>query len=135
MDQMSTQRSMQLLPKTSNELGPLIRADSVGHSMQTQNALNVQLCISLHLVVGMNRNDVRRLHESINNHPDGIILEGSTTGKHATFVSFLYSSISRNINGLYSSSLKPTNVASTNERRAHTFIGYPTNIYDSIFVS
>jgi hypothetical protein len=67
---------MQLLTEMSNELRPSVRDDSVGNSMQTQNVLNVQLCISLHLVVGMHRNEVDRLHESINNHPNGIILCG-----------------------------------------------------------
>jgi hypothetical protein len=68
---------MQLFPETSNELSSSVRDDGVGHPMQTYIALNVQLCMSLGLVLGMNRNEVRRLHESINNHPDGIILAGS----------------------------------------------------------
>jgi hypothetical protein len=35
----------------------------------------------------------------------------------------LYSSVPRNINGLYSSVLKTTNVGITNECRAHIFVG------------
>jgi hypothetical protein len=54
-----------------------VRNDGVGYSTQTHNALNVQLCISIHLVTGMNRNEVGRLRESINNYLDGIILAGS----------------------------------------------------------
>jgi hypothetical protein len=36
---------------------------------------------------------------------------------------FLYSSVPRNINGLYSSVLKPTNIGATDEHRAGTFVG------------
>jgi hypothetical protein len=73
---------MQLLLEMSNEHGPSIRYDGVGHSMQTQNALNVQLCISLHIATGMNRKELGRLHESINNPPDGIILTGGERQTH-----------------------------------------------------
>jgi hypothetical protein len=44
--------------------------------------LNVQLCIPHRLVVGMNRNEVGRLWELINNHSDGIILVGSERQTH-----------------------------------------------------
>jgi hypothetical protein len=44
--------------------------------------LNAQLCISLGLVTGMNRDEVSRLPESINDHPDGIILAGSQRKTH-----------------------------------------------------
>jgi hypothetical protein len=79
---MGTQRSMHLLPETRNELSSLVRDDGVGDSMQTENVLNVYLCISLGLVTGMNKNEVSRLHESINNLPDRIILTGSQRQTH-----------------------------------------------------
>jgi hypothetical protein len=44
--------------------------------------LNVQLCVSLGLVIGINRNEVGILHESINNQLDGIILAGSQRKTH-----------------------------------------------------
>jgi hypothetical protein len=66
----------------SNELSSSVRDDGVGHPRQTCNALNVQLCISLGLVTGMNKNEVGRLRESINNHLDGIILVGSQRKTH-----------------------------------------------------
>jgi hypothetical protein len=73
---------MQLLLETSYELSSSVREDGVGHPMQTYNVLNVQLCISLGLVTCMNKDEVSRLHESINNHLDGIILEGSQRETH-----------------------------------------------------
>jgi hypothetical protein len=68
---------MQLLLEMSNELCSSTRDGGVGHSMRTHDTINVQLYISLGLVPGVNKNEVSRLHESINNHPDGIILAGS----------------------------------------------------------
>jgi hypothetical protein len=44
--------------------------------------LNVRICISLGLVTGMNKDEVSRLRESVNNHPDGIMLAGSQRNTH-----------------------------------------------------
>jgi hypothetical protein len=67
---------MKWLLDMSNKLSSMGQDDSNGHSMQTHNALNVQLCILLHLVEGMHENEVVRHGKSINNNPNGIILAG-----------------------------------------------------------
>jgi hypothetical protein len=60
----------------SDKLESSIRNDGVGHTMQTQDASNIQLSVLLGPVVGMDRNEVSRLSEPINDHLDGIILAG-----------------------------------------------------------
>jgi hypothetical protein len=70
-------KSQEVAPRNRQQTGPTIKHDSVGHSMQAHNVLNVQLCIFLHFVAGMPRNEVGRLGKVINNHPNGIILAGS----------------------------------------------------------
>jgi hypothetical protein len=72
--------------------------------MQTQNALNVQLYISLCHEVGMNRNEVSRLHESINNYPDGIIIAGSQRQIHDEIHVDIFSFLGRSTQWLHQSS-------------------------------
>jgi hypothetical protein len=54
----------------------LVRDDSIWHTMQAQNALNVQHCIFPCLVAGTYWNEVGRLDKLINNHPNEIRLAG-----------------------------------------------------------
>jgi hypothetical protein len=63
-------------PKMSDKLGSSVKNDGLGNTMQTQDASNIQLSVLLSPVVGVHRNDMRRLGESINNHPYGVELEG-----------------------------------------------------------
>jgi hypothetical protein len=72
--------------------------------MKTHNVLNVQLCISLGLVVGMNRNEVSRLRELINNHSDGIILVGSQRQTHDEIHTDVFPLPSRSIQQLQQAS-------------------------------
>jgi hypothetical protein len=53
MDQMHPQGSMQLLPEMSDKLGSSVRNDSLGHTMQTQDASNIQLGVLLSSIVGV----------------------------------------------------------------------------------
>jgi hypothetical protein len=75
----------------------------LGTPMQTKNVLNVQLCISLGLIMGMNKNEVSRLHESINNHPDGIILVSSQRKTHDEIHTDVFPLLGRSIKWLQQS--------------------------------
>jgi hypothetical protein len=49
---MHSQGSVQLLPEVSNELGSLVRNDSLQRTMQAQDARNIKLSILLSPVEG-----------------------------------------------------------------------------------
>jgi hypothetical protein len=53
MDQMRPQGSMQLLPEARYKLGTSIRNDGLQHTMQTQEARNIQLGVIFSAVVGV----------------------------------------------------------------------------------
>jgi hypothetical protein len=73
---------MQLFQEMNNELGPSIKNDGLGHTMQTHDAINIQFTLLLSLVVGVHRNEVSRLGEPINDHPNGIKLVGRERQTH-----------------------------------------------------
>jgi hypothetical protein len=68
---------VQLLPKASNELRPSIRNDRIRNSMQTYHACNIDFSILLDVIVGVHGYEVSIFGESVHNHPNRIILEGS----------------------------------------------------------
>jgi hypothetical protein len=59
---------MQLFLETSNELGPSVRNYGLGHTMQTQDASNIQFGILLSPVVGVYRNEMSRHSERMSSH-------------------------------------------------------------------
>jgi hypothetical protein len=67
---------MQLLLETSNKMGSSVRNDGLGHTMQTQDASNIQFSILLNPIVGVHRNEVSRFYEWIDDHPYGVKLVG-----------------------------------------------------------
>jgi hypothetical protein len=73
---------MQLLPEMSDKLGPSVRNDGLGHTMQTQDASNIQLNVLLSPVVGVHLNEMSRLGEPIHNHPNGVKLTGRERQTH-----------------------------------------------------
>jgi hypothetical protein len=73
---------VQLLPETSNKLGPSIINDGLGHNMQTHDVSNIQFSVLLSPIVGVHRNKVSRLGEPIHDHPDGIKLVGRERQTH-----------------------------------------------------
>jgi hypothetical protein len=73
---------MQLLPKMSDKLGPSIRNDGLGHTMQTQDVSNIQFSVLLSPVVGVHWHEMSRLGEPINDDPDGIKLAGRERQTH-----------------------------------------------------
>jgi hypothetical protein len=67
---------MQLLPKMSDKLGSSVRNDGLGHTMQTQDARNIQFTILLSPIVGVHRNEMSKLGKSVDDYTDGVKLTG-----------------------------------------------------------
>jgi hypothetical protein len=74
VNQMRPQGSMQLLLEVSYELGTSIRNDGIWHTMQTQDARNIQLGILFSPVKGMHWNEMSGLGKSVDDYPDGVKL-------------------------------------------------------------
>jgi hypothetical protein len=74
VDQTCPQGIMQLLPEASDELGTLIRNDGLRHTMQTQDARNIQLGVLFSPVEGVHRNEMSGLGESVDDYPNGVKL-------------------------------------------------------------
>jgi hypothetical protein len=62
---------MQLLPETNDKLGSSAKNVGLEHTMQTQDASNIQFNILLSPIVGVHWNEMSRLGEPINDHPYG----------------------------------------------------------------
>jgi hypothetical protein len=73
---------MQLLPETSEKLGPSVRNDGLEHTMETQDANYIQLSVLLSPVSGVHPNEMSRHGESIDNHLDGVKLVGRERQTH-----------------------------------------------------
>jgi hypothetical protein len=56
---------MQLLPEASDELGTSIRNDGLWHTMQTQDARNIQLDVLFSPIEGVHRNEMSGLGKSV----------------------------------------------------------------------
>jgi hypothetical protein len=67
---------MQLLLEMSDRLEFSIKNDGLRHTMQTQDASNIQFSVLLSSVVHVQWNEISRLGEPINDHPYGIKLVG-----------------------------------------------------------
>jgi hypothetical protein len=71
--------------------------------MQTQDASNIQISLLLSPVVGMHWNEVSRLGEPINNHPDGIKLVGGERQTHNEIHADVFPFACRNVQRLQQS--------------------------------
>jgi hypothetical protein len=56
---------MQLLPEASDELGTSIRNDGLWHTMQTQDARNIQLDVLFSPIEGVHQNEMSGLGKSV----------------------------------------------------------------------
>jgi hypothetical protein len=74
MDQMHSQGSMQLLPEASDELRPSVRNDGLRHTMQAQDARNIQFSVLLSHVEGVHRNEMSKLGKSIDDYSNSVKL-------------------------------------------------------------
>jgi hypothetical protein len=77
VDQMRPQGSMQPLPELSDELGPPVRNDGLWHTMQAQDARNIQFSVLLSPVEGVHHNVMSRLGKSVDGHPNEVQLAAS----------------------------------------------------------
>jgi hypothetical protein len=84
----------------SDKLGPSIRNDGLGHTMQTQDAGNIQFSVLLGPVVGVHRNEVCTLGEPIHDHPDGIKHVGRERQTHNEIHADVFPFSARNIQRL-----------------------------------
>jgi hypothetical protein len=71
---MRPQVSMQPLPEVRDELGTSVRNDGLWHTMQAQDARNIQFSILLGPIEGVHQNGMSGLGKSVNNHPKGVKL-------------------------------------------------------------
>jgi hypothetical protein len=81
VNQMCPQGSMKLLPEASYELGTSIRNDGLRHTMQTQDAINIQLDVLFIPVAGVHWDEMSGLGKSVDDYPDGVKL---TIGERQT---------------------------------------------------
>jgi hypothetical protein len=88
---------MQLLLETTNKLGPSVRNDGPQHTMQTQVERHIQLMVLLSHAIGVHWNEVCRLGESIQDHPDGIKLAGGERQTHNEIHADVFPFSGRNI--------------------------------------
>jgi hypothetical protein len=65
--------------------------------MQTQDASNIQFSVLLSPIVGVHRNEMSRLGEPVNNHPDGVKLAGRERQTHNEIQTGVFPCPSRNI--------------------------------------
>jgi hypothetical protein len=80
---------MQLLPEAGYELGTLIRNDGLQHTMQTQEARNIQLGVLFSPVAGVHWNEMSGLGKSVDDYPDRVklaVVERQTHNKIHTDV-------------------------------------------------
>jgi hypothetical protein len=65
---------MLLLPEVSDKLGTSIRNDGLRHTMQTQDARNIQLDVLFHPVEGVHRNEIGGLGKLVDDYLNGVKL-------------------------------------------------------------
>jgi hypothetical protein len=79
---MRPQGGMQLLLEVSDELRSSIKNDGLWHTMQAQDARNIQLSIFFSPVEGVHRNEVSRLDKSVNDYPNRVKLAAGERQTH-----------------------------------------------------
>jgi hypothetical protein len=82
MNQMCPQGIIHLLAEASDELRTSIRNDGLWHTMQTQDARNIQLGVLFSPVEGVHRNEMSGLGKSIDDYPNGVKLAAGERQTH-----------------------------------------------------
>jgi hypothetical protein len=88
---------MQLLLEMSDRLEFSIKNDGLRHTMQTQDASNIQFSVLLSSVVHVQWNEISRLGEPINDHPYGIKLVGRERQTYNEIHADVFPFLGRNI--------------------------------------
>jgi hypothetical protein len=103
---------MQPLLEASDELGPSVRNDGLWHTMQAQDARNIQFSVLLSTVEGVHRIVMSRLGKSVNDHPNRVKLavgEGQAHNEiHTDVFPFSGRNILRECSNLAGLSLDPS---------------------------
>jgi hypothetical protein len=87
---------MQLLPEASDELGTSIRNDGLWHTMQTQDARNIQLGVLFSPVANVHWDEMSGLGKSIDDYPDGVKLVASERQTHNEIHTDVFPFLGRN---------------------------------------
>jgi hypothetical protein len=74
--------SKQLLPEVNYELGTSIKNDGLHHTMQTQNARNIQLGTLFSPIEGVHWDEMSGLGKSVDDYPDGVKLAAGERQTH-----------------------------------------------------
>jgi hypothetical protein len=82
MNQMRSQGSMQLLLEASDEPGPSVRNDGLWHTMQAQDARNIQFSILLSPVEGVHQNEMSRHDKPVDDYLNGVKLAAGERQNH-----------------------------------------------------
>jgi hypothetical protein len=104
MDQTHPQGSMQLLPESSDELGPSVRNDGLRHTRRTQDARNIQLNVLFSPVKGVHWNEMRGLGKSVDDYPNGVKLAAGERQSHNEIHTDVFPFLGRNTRRLQKSS-------------------------------
>jgi hypothetical protein len=103
IDQTCPQGSLQLLLEASYELGTSIRNDGLRHTMQTQDARNIQLGVLFSPVVGVHWNEMSGLGKSVDDYLDGVKLAAGERQTHNEIHTDVFSFPDRNTQRLQQS--------------------------------
>jgi hypothetical protein len=87
----------------SDKLGSSIRNDGLRPTMQTQDEGNIHLRVLLSPVVGVHRNEMRRLNKPVDNYPNGVKPMGRERQTHNKIHADVFPFCSRNIQRLQQS--------------------------------
>jgi hypothetical protein len=99
MDQTHPQGNMQLLSEASDKLGPSVRNDGIRHTMQAQDARNIQFSH----VEGVHRNEMSRLSKPIDDYQNGVKLAVGERQTHNEIHTDVFPFPGRNTQGLQQS--------------------------------
>jgi hypothetical protein len=98
--------SMQLLPEVSYKLGTSIRNDGLQHTMQTQDARNIQLGVLFSPVEGVHMNEMSRLGKSVNDYPNVVKFATGERQTHNEIHTDVFPFPGRNTRRLQESSMR-----------------------------
>jgi hypothetical protein len=96
---------MQLLPEASDKLGTSVRNDGLRHTMQAQDARNIQFSVLLSPVEGVHRNVLSRLSKLVDDHPNGVKLAVGEGQAHNEIHTDVFLFLGRNTQKLKQSSM------------------------------
>jgi hypothetical protein len=110
---------MQLLPEASDELETSIKNDGLRHTMQTQDARNIQLSALFSPVEGVHRNEMSGLGESVDDYRNGVKLAAGERQTHNKIHTGVFPFPGRNIQ-ILQQSCRPHMISFTLRHVSHS---------------